>query len=153
MKSQVVMLTAALMLCLTGSAWAQPTVYEDLYPPDTATDLYPPDTATAVTADSFNAPGPQELRSPDTIPQVNAATLTVASGQELRSPDTIPDVRAATPVEPAPAPAATSPAILVPADGGLSAFLIVLISLGGAAALAGAAFGGMRFAHHRAPPA
>jgi hypothetical protein len=123
MKFQIVVMTAGLMVCLTGSAWAQPAVYQD-------------------------------VRSPDAALPVSAAVLSVASNQDLRSPDAALPVSAAVPpVETAPAPAATSSEIPVPVDGGLSAFMIVLISLGGAAALAGAAFAALRLAHHRPPVA
>ena len=123
MKSQLAMFTAALMVCLTSSAWAQPTAFEDLHPSDAAT---------AVTADSFKAQGPQDLRSPDTVVPVAPAAL----------------------VEPEPAPAAAAPeVVLVPDDGGLSALMIVLIAIGGAAALAAAAFfAGSRSAVHHRPP-
>ena len=91
MKSQLAMFTAALMVCLTSSAWAQPTAFEDLHPSDAAT---------AVTADSFRAQGPQDLRSPDTVVPVIAAAARVANGQDLRSPDTVVPVTPAALVDP-----------------------------------------------------
>ena len=146
MKSQLAMFTAALMVCLTSSAWAQPTAFEDLHPSDAAT---------AITADTFGAQGPQDVRrSPDTVVPVMAVAARVASSQDLRSPDTVVPVVPAALVEPEPAPAATAPeVVLVPDDGGLSVLMIVLISIGGAAALAGAAFfAGSRSAVHHRPP-
>jgi hypothetical protein len=55
MKSPIVMLTAALVVCLTGSAWAQHAVSQDLRSPDTVTPAVP-DPARG-----------QDLRSPDTV--------------------------------------------------------------------------------------
>jgi hypothetical protein len=65
----------------------------------------------------------------------------------VRSPDSV------TPTEPDSAPAAAPSDVTLPANGGLSALLIVLISLGGAIALAGVAYGTMRLAHaHHGQP-
>ena len=111
MKSSPVMLTAALVLCLSGSGLVQ------------------------VAAAS------QDLRPPDNV------TPTTPASQDLRSPDSV------TPTESTVAPAVASSEVTLPADGGLSTFLIVLISFGGAVALAGAAYGARRLSHaHAGPP-
>jgi hypothetical protein len=169
MKSLTVMLTAALMLCLAPSAGAYPDVRssDSVVPIEPAApasqDLRSPDSATRVTPTPYRAPAAQDLRSPDTA---TPAVSGPARGQGLRSPDTVTPVApratavqdlrspdAVTPVEPAPASAATSSDVTLPVDGGLSGFMIVLISLGGAVALAGAAYTSMRLAHHRSPAA
>jgi hypothetical protein len=150
MKSLTVMLTAALMLCLAPSAGAYPDVRssDSVVPIEPAApasqDLRSPDSATRVTPTPYRAPAAQDLRSPDTATPVAPRATAV---QDLRSPDAV------TPVEPAPASAATSSDVTLPVDGGLSGFMIVLISLGGAVALAGAAYTSMRLAHHRSPAA
>jgi hypothetical protein len=133
MKSPIVMLTAALVVCLTGSAWALPAVSQDLRSPDTVTPAVP-DLARG-----------QDLRSPDTVTPAEPVAPAARSMQDLRAPDTVTSAE--------PAPAATSLAVTLPADGGLNVFLIVLISLGGASALGGAAYTVMRLAHHQPPVA
>ena len=130
MKSSPVMLTAALVLCLSGSALVQvAAASQDLRPPDNVTP---------------SAPASQDLRSPDSVtPTAPAAP----ASQDLRSPDSV------TPTESTVAPAVASSEVTLPADGGLSTFLIVLISFGGAVALGGVAYGASRLSHaHAGPP-
>jgi hypothetical protein len=152
MKSLTVMLTAALVFCLSASALAQ-TTFQDVRSPDTVTpvagappatfqDMRAPDNVTAapVAAATF-----QDMRAPDNV--TPAAPVAAATFQDMRSPDSV------TPLEPGSAPAAGSSPVTVPADGGLSALLIVLISLAGALTLAAVAYATMRLAHaHHGPP-
>ena len=127
MKSSPVMLTAALVLCLSGSALVQVAA--------ASPDLRPPDNVTPT------APASQDLRSPDSV------TPTAPASQDLRSPDSV------TPIQSTVAPAAASSDVTLPADGGLSTFLIVVISFGAAVALAGSAYGARRLSHaHAGPP-
>jgi hypothetical protein len=94
----------------------------------------------------------QDLRNPDRI-----APMPVPH-QDLRNPDRI---ATAVPAELQDAATAASraatasmPADATPAsDGGLSTLLIVLISIGGAVALAGAGYATVRLAHAHGRPA
>jgi hypothetical protein len=130
MKSSPVMLTAALVLCLSGNALVQVAAASQ--------DLRPPDNVTPTT------PASQDLRSPDSVtPTAPAAP----ASHDLRSPDSV------TPTQNTVAAAAASSDVTLPADGGLGMFLIALISFGGAVALAGAAYGLRRLSHaHAGPP-
>ena len=133
MKSLTVMLTAALVLCLSASALAQ-TTFQDVRSPDTVTPAAGAPPATF-----------QDMRAPDNV--TPAAPVAAVTFQDMRSPDSV------TPLEPGSAPAAGSSPVTVPADGGLSALLIVLISLAGALTLAAVAYATMRLAHaHHGPP-
>jgi hypothetical protein len=97
--------------------------------------------ALARPADSGPAPAAsssaqKDLRSPDQVAPSGAPL------QDLRSPD---QVGLAVPVPES--PVATADAISTPADGGLTALWIVLISIGGAVALAAAGYTAMRVVH------
>ena len=153
MKSLTVMLTAALVLCLSASALAQnPATFQDVRSPDnvppaavpaTFQDLRAPDNvrpAAPVAPRTF-----LDVRAPDNV--TATAPAAPATFLDVRSPDSV------APMEPGSAPAAGSSDVPLPADGGLSALLIVLISLGGALALAGVAYVTMRLAHaHHGQP-
>ena len=103
--------------------------------------------ATALAADVSPSRGPQELPgprpssppvapSPDVVPAADVA--------QSRGPQGLPGPRdSSRPVAPSPDVA------LPPSDEGLSAFTIMLISLGGALALTGVAYIVTRAAHHR----
>jgi hypothetical protein len=109
-------------------------------------------TATATSQDLRNpdqaAPAPashQDLRNPDRVAPARGYL------QDLRSPDRVaPEPAVVTGATTAPAPAVASSNAIPAPDDGLSTLLIVLISVGGAAALAGAAYTTMHVAHRHA---
>jgi hypothetical protein len=123
MKVLTTILAIALGLWVCGTAVAAPV------------DLHNPNQA---------APAPathQDLRNADQVAPARG------NMQDLRNPDRVaPEPAIVMGAPAAPAPAATSPALPAP-DGGLSALLIVLISVGAATALAGASYAVMRVAH------
>jgi hypothetical protein len=124
-------LAVALGLWVCGSASAAP---QDLHNPDRV------------------APAPathQDLRNPDRVAPA------LAIHQDLRSPDQVAPVRGRlqdlrNPDRVAPEPPVASTDALPAPDAGLSTLLIVLISTGGALAVAGAGYATMRVAQGRA---
>jgi hypothetical protein len=154
MKSLTVMLTAALVLCLSGSALAQDlATFQDVRSPDNVTPAAPATFQDVRSPDNVTPAAPvapatfRDVRSPDNV--TPAAPVARVSFLDMRSPDSV------TPMEPGSASAAASSDVTLPADGGLSALLIVLISLAGAMVLAGVAYATMRVAraHHGQPVA
>jgi hypothetical protein len=136
-------LAVALGLWVCGSASAAP---QDLHNPDrvapapaTHQDLRNPDRVAPALAIH------QDLRSPDQVAPVRGRL------QDLRNPDRVapePAIVAGATTAPAP-PVASTDALPAP-DAGLSTLLIVLISTGGALAVAGAGYATMRVAQGRA---
>lgn len=118
MKSFTALLAVALVLCL--SVVASSSAQQDLRSPD---QLAP---ATAAQ---------QDLRSPDRVTPSSAVL------QDLRSPDQIVAGASALPQ-----PAAASTDVIPASDDGISTIWIVLICIGGAMALAAAAYTGTRVA-------
>jgi hypothetical protein len=130
----------------TSASW------QDLRSPDSVapTESGPVPGPARMHASTVQKPTPQgqDLRGERAKDSSQAVDVTLAArGRTLRAPDGV------APTQRTVAPAAASSHATLPADGGLSTFLIVLISLAGAVALAGAGYTAMRLSHaHGAPP-
>lgn len=142
MKSLTALLAVAAALCLSEAASAAPAVDSGLAVPANPTsqqDLRSPDLVSPATAPS------QDLRSPD-------RTTSAAPLQDLRAPDRTMSAGSLAPESVvAPDSAMASADALSTSGGGLSALWIVLISVGGALALASVAYTMMRVVHAHGP--
>src|SRR5829696_7276849 len=172
-SSSAVTLTAALVLSLPASALGEVgATSHDLRSPDSVTpiervapasqNLRSPDSVTPIervapasqnlrSPDSVTpiervAPASQNLRSPDSVTPIERVA---PASQNLRSPDSVTPMER-TPIQSTVASAAAPSDVTLPADGGLSTFLILVISFGGAVAVAGAAYGARRLSHAHA---
>ena len=137
MKSFTAFFAAATALCLSQVALADgPTpsgvtsAQQDLRSPDR---IMSPDSR-------------QDLRSPD-------RTMSAVPRQDLRGPDRHMVARQLAPESVVVVPDPTVASARVSSGGGLSAPWIVLISLGGALALAGVTYTAMRAVHRHGPAA
>jgi len=159
-SSSAVTLTAALVLSLPASALGEVgATSHDLRSPDSVTpiervapasqNLRSPDSVTPI---ERVAPASQNLRSPDSVTPIERTPIrstVVLASQDLRSPDSVTPMER-TPIQSTVASAAAPSDVTLPADGGLSTFLILVISFGGAVAVAGAAYGARRLSHAHA---
>ena len=131
MKFLTAPLAFAFAVGLSGIALAMP----DISPPQATTaSVQQPSAPDQLTASTANP----RLIGPD------QRTASTAKPQLVG-----PDQRTASTANVQPEPVAAQPPSIpaLPSDGGLSAFLIVLISVGGALALCAVAFAGVRVAH------
>jgi hypothetical protein len=102
--------------------------------------------ATALPSDNLPPRGPQGLPGPGPSPPVapSPGDSAAAHVPPSRGPQGLPGPGPSAP------PVAPSPdVVLAPSDEGLSAFTIMLISLGGTVALTGVAYIATRAAQHR----
>src|SRR5215203_5718516 len=165
-SSSAVTLTAALVLCLPASALGEVgATSHDLRSPDSVTpiervapasqNLRSPDSVTPIERTPIRSTvvlASQDLRSPDSVTPIERTPIrstVVLASQDLRSPDSVTPMER-TPIQSTVASAAAPSDVTLPADGGLSTFLILVISFGGAVAVAGAAYGARRLSHAHA---
>jgi hypothetical protein len=138
MKFLTALLAVVAAACLSAAASAAPAIDSGRAAttnPPALQDLRSPDLVSPAAAP------PQDLRSPDRI-------TSAAPRQDLRSPDRITSVGSLAPesVVAVDSAVASNDAIST-SGGGLSALWIVLISVGGALALAGVAYTTVRVMH------